>query len=239
MPNGLLLLLVLAAVIALIGFIARQRAGTGGTGKPDAYLDRFAPAAALLTANETEFFRVAQAVLEPRYRLFAKVLLRDLVEVVGRGSKLGPLGKVGAKHIDFAICDTVTFRVVGTIEVDDATHQRADRADSDKTKDAVLAKVGIPLIRIRARASYGRQDVETALKQFLVPAEVDRAAQPILTAPTSVAAALSPGSSSSSGSPVACPRCGLAVVERTSKAGKRFQGCSGFPACRYTADGLA
>jgi len=36
----------------------------------------------------------------------------------------------------------------------------------------------------------------------------------------------------------ACPRCGKALVERTARkgmrAGQRFLGCSGYPACRYT-----
>ena len=44
--------------------------------------------------------------------------------------------------------------------------------------------------------------------------------------------------SPASGAPGTCPRCGKALVLRTAKsgphAGKRFYGCSGFPACRYT-----
>ncbi len=239
MPDALLLLLVIAAVIGLIGFIARQRAGAALTGKPNGYLDRFAPAAALLTANEAEFFRVAQAVLEPRYRLFAKVLLRDLVEIVGPGSKLGPLGKVGAKHLDFVVCDPATFRIVGAIEVDDVSHQREDRVTSDATKDAVLGQVGIPLIRVRAKGAYRRADVEEALRPLLeshLPGLAAMAA-PVMS-PVAVASEAAAPSSDPKPTP-ACPRCGKPVVERTSRAGSRFQGCSGFPACRYTADAAA
>ncbi|MDW7645992.1 MAG: topoisomerase DNA-binding C4 zinc finger domain-containing protein [Desulfuromonadales bacterium] len=36
-----------------------------------------------------------------------------------------------------------------------------------------------------------------------------------------------------------CPKCGKPLVKRMAKkgphAGREFWGCSGFPACRYTA----
>ncbi len=34
---------------------------------------------------------------------------------------------------------------------------------------------------------------------------------------------------------VACPECGEAIVERTSRKGRKFFGCSGFPECRFVS----
>ncbi len=232
MHRAVLPLLAVAVVLAIIGTIARFRKRNGSGPRTGGYLDRFTAASALLTPNERDFLLAVQPLLEPRYRLFAKVRLADLVEIIGPGSKRGPLGRVSQKHLDFVVCDPVTFSPVGVIEVDDATHQRADRATSDATKDTVLGKVGIPLVRVRARGAYRRVDVEEALQRFLEPA-VNDGVVAVIAAPVSGIA------DQAQVLTAACPRCGQVVVERTSKTGNRFLGCSAFPACRYTADATA
>jgi hypothetical protein len=55
--------------------------------------------------------------------------------------------------------DSHTTAIVAAIELDDRTHDHADRRKRDRFLDAVLNSTGVPLLRIRASARYRCQDI--------------------------------------------------------------------------------
>lgn len=69
-----------------------------------------------------------------------------------------------SKHVDFVICDRATIRPLVAVELDDASHTRSDRVTRDEFVDAALTAAGLPLMRIRAHASYNVQEVARQLQ---------------------------------------------------------------------------
>ena len=80
--------------------------------------------------------------------LFAKVRLLDLVEPRrGQQNYKTYFYKIQAKHVDFVLCDAkLVARWV--IELDDASHRRADRAERDTFVDEVLMSTGYTILHM-------------------------------------------------------------------------------------------
>lgn len=115
----------------------------------------------LLTQNEYRFYQRLKAITEPlNLQILAKIRLADLIEVnKGLENKQWGMyfGKIKAKHIDFAIAEDM--KIIALVELDDYTHQRADRQERDIFVNDVLAQTGYVLIR-----TYG--DIQQ-IKNFL------------------------------------------------------------------------
>jgi hypothetical protein len=62
--------------------------------------------------------------------------------------------RISAKHVDFLLCDPSDVSPVLAIELDDATHERADRRRRDAFLDEAFASAGLPLARFRAGTAY-------------------------------------------------------------------------------------
>ena len=113
-------------------------------------------AAGLLTPAERHFFYSLERRLPPGYRLSFKVRLADVVTVrCARGGRQfwRAFGPIAQKHLDFVVCDA-DFCPVLAVELDDASHGRADRARRDRFVDRAMASAGVPLVRVRAARAY-------------------------------------------------------------------------------------
>jgi hypothetical protein len=75
--------------------------------------------------------------------------------------------RVSSKHVDFVICASDTFRVVGVIELDDKSHRGQFRQRRDQFLDAALAAADIPVLHISAQRSYSIPDVRSRLASLL------------------------------------------------------------------------
>jgi hypothetical protein len=134
------------------------------------------------------------------------------------------------KHIDFVLSDRDTLQVHCLVELDDGSHQSADRRRRDAFVDRACAAAGVPLLRFPAKAGYSVQSVRAALEsviRFEAPAAADDRPPGGAPPPAVAAAAVAAPP---------CPRCGGATVLRTVKsgahAGTRLWGCSTYPTCR-------
>jgi len=104
-----------------------------------------------------------QAVAD-QYDIFAKVRLLDLVGFKAEPGRQAAFNRVQAKQIDFLLCDRVTARPVLAIELDDSTHQRADRQDRDRFVEQVLEAIGLPALRIPVTRAYDTQQIAQLVK---------------------------------------------------------------------------
>ena len=116
---------------------------------------RYVRAAGLLTPAERHFYYSLERRLPPGYRLSFKVRLADVVTVrCARGRQFWrAFGPIAQKHVDFVVCDA-DFCPVLAVELDDASHGRADRARRDRFVDRAMASAGVPLVRVRAARAY-------------------------------------------------------------------------------------
>ena len=105
----------------------------------------------LFSYNEKDAYRKLLPIAqELGYTVFAKVRLLDLLEPVKGNPKYKTyFYKVQAKHVDFVLCDQkLVARYI--IELDDSSHNAADRKQRDNFVDEVITSVGYKIIRVKA-----------------------------------------------------------------------------------------
>lgn len=111
----------------------------------------------LLTKHEYAFYMNQLRPILQKNGVFCccKVRLADLIEPTNtsnQGQWQSLFNKISAKHIDFVIVDS-DMHVLFLVELDDNSHQRADRHDRDNFVDKICAEVGYRIIH-----TYGETD---------------------------------------------------------------------------------
>ncbi len=111
-----------------------------------AYQRRF-----LLTKNEWANYKKLKELADAAELVICpKVRLLDLVEPrKGEAKYKTLLYKIQSKHVDFVLCDR-DLHVKAVVELDDSSHDRADRKERDQFVDTVLQGVGYTVIHTRA-----------------------------------------------------------------------------------------
>jgi very-short-patch-repair endonuclease len=115
--------------------------------------------ASFLSPAEVAFQRTLASTISNRYTIFPKVRVLDLCDVIDRERNQAAFNRIDRKHLDFLLCDPVTFQPIVAIELDDSTHRRSHRADRDAFVDEVLRVIGLPLVRVRAQLQYDGPDL--------------------------------------------------------------------------------
>jgi very-short-patch-repair endonuclease len=122
----------------------------------------------LLTPAEAAFYRVLQGAVTGDWPIFVMVRLVDVIAVKPKTSQRQRwLGPIIAKHLDFVVCDPEQLEPVLAIELDDASHDRPDRAERDRMVEAALSAAGLPLLRVRVAAKYDQQELRDQIRQRL------------------------------------------------------------------------
>jgi hypothetical protein len=119
-----------------------------------------------LSNAERTFYLALQSATATRYVVFAKVRLIDLCADLSRGTDQAAFNRVIGKHIDFVLCDPVTFRFLAAIELDDSTHRRGDRVKRDAFVDEVFTVIGLPLLRFQVQLSYDQGEIKRRLESL-------------------------------------------------------------------------
>ena len=171
-----------------------------------------------LSPTELSFCRVLEQLVGRSLRVCPKVNLGDLFFVVRPNEHPGFRNKIDRKHVDFLLCDPNTFTPRLGIELDDASHARRDRQERDAFVDALCAAATLPLLHIRAQASYdARQLLQEIRRHLLTDADP-------------------PGRPRPEGEVPLCPKCAVPMVRRTAikgaHEGAQFWGCPSYPRCR-------
>ncbi len=158
------MMLILAVVVAVIIFaLISGTKKSGGRGKNNktqrATLDDtnqpwpFYPTYAM-TRNEQEvYWKLVQAL--PDYIVLAQVQASRVLKVKRGENHQAWFNRINRMSYDYLICHKNSYPLL-VIELDDATHEKADRQDADRRKNLALAGAGIEIIRWR------RQDVPSA-----------------------------------------------------------------------------
>ena len=121
----------------------------------------------LLTKNEWDFYKKMKVVTD-KYNLhiIAKVRLADLVEVDNylTGNAFNKyFWKIQSKHVDFVLCNHDNLAVIAILELEDGSHNTAERAQRDNFVDKVLTKCGYKIIH-----TYNGSNIEETLRYFSV-----------------------------------------------------------------------
>jgi hypothetical protein len=172
-------ILVLVFFVALVGVVvalvrkARQRAGRVSSERlPYARRDY------LMSRAERSLYGVLEQATAGEYRIFSKVRLADLIAVRGgTAQRQAHFNRISAKHVDFVLCSRDAVSPLLVLELDDASHNRPDRARRDGFVDDALASAGLPILHLRARSAYDAHEIADAIRRAMAPGE-ERDRQP-------------------------------------------------------------
>ena len=138
-------IVILAIAVANLFLDHKKRTEKGSSAKIDynqAYQAKY-----LLTKNEwSEYKKLRQYAEEKNLIVCPKVRLLDIVEPRSDHKQyLTLINKVQSKHADFVICDK-DLRIKAILELDDNSHNTADRQSRDLFVDTILESVGYKVI---------------------------------------------------------------------------------------------
>lgn len=127
MKTIILLLIVVVAVIALLAILKAKSHG--------GLTDEVWPFYARKPLSQPEqilYFRLIQAL--PEHIVLAQVQLSRLLGVKKGNNYQAWLNRINRMSADFVVCNKDSS-IVAVIELDDASHQKADRQAADAKKD--------------------------------------------------------------------------------------------------------
>jgi hypothetical protein len=173
-----------------------------------------------ISPAELNFFFNLKAVAGDSAHIFSKVKLSDLfyAKTGDYGKNRSYTNRIDRKHVDFLVCDSKTLKPILGIELDDKSHQRADRQERDDFVNHVFAAAKLPLIHVPVQHQYSQSELRNKFAAYVSGKQVQ--VEEPMQAPES-----SPR----------CPKCGSEMVLRTAKRGDnqggKFWGCSKYPGC--------
>lgn len=103
-----------------------------------------------MTASEVRFFSRLQDAL-PEYLIFAQVQLSRLIECTDSEDQKFWFNRINRMSADYVIVQTDAQQVLLVIELDDWTHDSAERRRADAKKDKALKSAGLPVLRVDGR----------------------------------------------------------------------------------------
>jgi Protein of unknown function (DUF2726) len=127
--------------------------------QPAVYVE---PVDTLLTAAEQRFYEALDSAIDGRLLILSKVRIADLFQVTSasRSARHRVFMSIACKHVDFVLVEAENLRPLAAIELDDSSHQRADRRLRDELLDDLFEKAAFPLIRFRTAAAYSPKMIE-------------------------------------------------------------------------------
>ncbi|GLR13708.1 hypothetical protein GCM10007907_24980 [Chitinimonas prasina] len=129
--------------IVAIGIIAAAKNGLSNAGKTPSHWPYYAKRP-LSQPEQVLYYRLIQAL--PGFVVLPQVGLSRFLGVKKGNNVSEWNNRINRMSVDFLVCDKA-MQIVAAIELDDATHTRADRQKADAKKDQVLKSAGIMLLR--------------------------------------------------------------------------------------------
>lgn len=184
-----------------------------------------------LSPAELSLYHVLTHIIGTQAVVMTKVRLADLFFVQHPRANRASLNRIISRHVDFLVCHPQTMRPLFGIELDDASHARADRVARDEFVNRAFSAAGLPLMRITAQHAYNTREIAEKIRPFLGIAVQTQPAVESAQVPTVAPAPYTPVQNV----PPVCPKCGGPMVVRTGSKGayqgQRFYGCSNYPRC--------
>jgi hypothetical protein len=171
LPFELSLTTVGLLVLVLAIFLATARVKKSGTRGALSY--PYAAAESLFTPHERAFLRVLEEAAGA-YRVYGKVRVADVIEIrkgLSKGERQRALNRTSQKHLDFVLCNPHDLSIFCAVELDDASHRRADRRARDAFLEAALSAAQVPLVRVAAARRYDPAELEARFRALAVPTQ--------------------------------------------------------------------
>jgi len=145
-------LLVIIALVILVIFISSRLSKSSSHTRKVLKNNTYSYTAkdSLMTRTETEFFIKLERAVSERYVVFPQVHLSALLTPQAQSKDwLYAFRHINGKSVDYVLCDKTTLRPTYAIELDDYTHDKADRRKRDAEVERIFDEAELPLVRFR------------------------------------------------------------------------------------------
>lgn len=104
----------------------------------------------VMTRTEADCYRKLQKIYADHYVIVPQVHLSAIFNHKIKGQNWrAAFFHINGKSVDFVFLDDRTLQICFALELDDSTHDRADRVARDAEVNAIFKQAGLPLYRIR------------------------------------------------------------------------------------------
>jgi hypothetical protein len=111
--------------------------------------------------------------ISPGQRVLGKVRVADLVAIktgLDPRTRQAALNRIAQKHFDFVVCTGPALAPLCAIELNDSSHNSSSAKRRDELVSSVCAQVGLPLLVVKAAASYQPEAIRQQLSSITQPA---------------------------------------------------------------------
>jgi len=131
---------------------------------------RYEKIPSLFTKSELKFLRVLDASVGKEFRVFGKIRIADVLKPqkgLNKKTWAQNFWRIANKHFDYVLCDTKTLSPVCAIELNDKSHDRADRKKRDVDVSMICKSANFPIVWISLSSSYSQKELRnTILKEI-------------------------------------------------------------------------
>ena len=118
----------------------------------------------LLTPPEQELYAVLKKINPEKYEVIPQTALTNVIDKKTNTSYRNELFRV----CDFCFVDKKTFEPLLLVELNDSSHNRADRAERDEKVAAICEDAGLPLITFWMGDDLSPNGVKRAVKRNIL-----------------------------------------------------------------------
>lgn len=161
LPSPLACMVALLGLLVAVGWAVRALRSLSR---------RYAIRDSLMSPAERLFLTALDRAVGKRYRVVGKPRIADvLCATDGRPEqRYAKMRRMFGMHVDFALCEPRTLRVVCCIELDDRSHLRHDRRKRDAYLNGICRAAGLPLLRVPASNRYDSAKLQARIDEATV-----------------------------------------------------------------------
>lgn len=122
----------------------------------------------IMTKREEKFFLLLCDIFRDKCYIIPQVHLSALLEHRIRGqSWKGAFSHINGKSVDYVLLRSRDLSVLCTVELDDSTHDKAERMERDREVGWMLGLADIPLVRLRTPEDMSKQEIVDAFAKII------------------------------------------------------------------------
>lgn len=177
---GAFSLLIIAAVVLTVCVIAiiLVKAKSRTDEPPAGAVASYELQKTLFTPGERSFAGVLDGALPDDVTWFAKVRLGDVFKTrkgLSPSHRASAANKIDRKHVDFLLVRRSDFSPLAGVELDDRSHESADRKQRDAFVDELYRSCALPLLHVPAQAAYNQSELRAKIGTLLASQNGTRA----------------------------------------------------------------
>lgn len=162
MSKALFYIALIVGAFALFKFILNKYFG----GKKGLYT--YQSKESFMSSAEREFFGVLKSAVGSKYQIFAQVHLPTILDHKINGQNWhGAFRHIDEKSVDFVLCDSISFKPLLAIELDDKSHDEESRQQRDEKVERIFKEANFPLLRFENHGQFDQAGIARRIDETL------------------------------------------------------------------------